>query len=65
MPEVRLLRLRPKPAKNALEDKTFVLISVEQAAKYGIELDETNFPTIETLENWHKRNNPHLFADES
>jgi len=64
MPKVKLYRVRPQPLKSAPEDRTLVMISVEQAQKYGIELDETQFPTLRSLEAWHKENNPQLFVED-
>lgn len=61
MPEVKIFRVRPQPPVGASEDKTLVMISLELAAKHGIELDELKFPTPQSLVVWHKIHNPQIF----
>ncbi|MBX3036756.1 MAG: hypothetical protein KF758_07570 [Anaerolineales bacterium] len=61
--EVRY-RIRPQVNANAEEDKTFVKIAPGRLAKHEIEVDGQSFPTRESLETWHRKNNPHLFGDE-
>lgn len=34
------------------------------AKRHGIDLDSKGAPTRSSLEEWHRKNNPHLFADE-
>lgn len=40
-----------------------VQIDPELAKAEGIELDQHGFPTLSSLEAWHRKNNPHLFED--
>ena len=60
----KLFRIKPQADENAPEDNTLVIINREQAQKHGIELDEVSFPTLESLEEYHKTHNPHLFNNE-
>lgn len=55
--------IRPKVSENMPEDNTLVLIDPALAERQGIALDSHGFPTSESLEAWHRKNNPHLFTD--
>lgn len=55
--------IRPKVSENMPEDNTLVLIDPTLAERQGIALDSHGFPTSESLEAWHRKNNPHLFTD--
>ncbi len=59
-----LVRIRPNLPLDAIEDPTLALIDPVQAALHGIDLDDQGFPTLSSLEAWHRKNNPHLFLDE-
>lgn len=55
-------RVRPQVADDAQEDNTTVRIAPSHVTNQQIELDEHCFPTRESLEAWHEKNNPHLFG---
>ena len=38
------------------------LIDPKAAKVHGIKLDAQGWPTTESLQEWHRANNPHLFA---
>ena len=40
------------------------VMSQQQVKKHGIKLDPFGIPTVESLSDWHRKNNPQLFVDE-
>lgn len=56
-------RIRPEVRGDAHEDSTVAVIDPALAEQNGIALDNHGFPTSESLEAWHKKNNPHLFTE--
>jgi hypothetical protein len=46
---------------DAVEDLV-VKIDPVAADRHGIDLDGDGFPISESLEAWHRKNNPHLFG---
>lgn len=55
--------IRPKISEDGPQDNTVVLIDPTLADQHGIALDSHGFPTPESLEAWHRKNNPHLFIE--
>ena len=55
--------IRPQTSEDAPQDNTVVLIDPAFANQHGIALDSHGFATSESLEAWHRKNNPHLFTD--
>ncbi len=55
--------IRPEVSEDAAQDHTVVLIDPMIAERHGIDLDSQGFPTSESLEAWHRENNPHLFSE--
>jgi len=55
--------IRPEVSEDAPEDTTVILIDTTLAKQQGIEIDNHNFPTPESLEAWHKKYNPQLFTE--
>lgn len=56
-------RIRPQVASDAAEDTTRVKVDPVLADHHGLVVDAQGFPTLESLEAWHRKNNPHLFKD--
>jgi hypothetical protein len=40
------------------------LVDPKAAEAHGIQLDERGWPMTSSLQEWHKKNNPHFFAGE-
>lgn len=59
----RLYRLRPVVPPDAPEDNVVVVMSQQQVKKHGIKLDPFGIPTVESLSDWHRKNNPQLFVE--
>lgn len=55
--------IRPEASGDALEDSTIAVIDPTLAEQNEIALDNHGFPTSESLEAWHRKNNPHLFTE--
>lgn len=55
--------IRPEVNRDAPEDFTVAVIDPMIAERNGIALDNQGFPTSESLEAWHRKNNPHLFIE--
>ncbi len=55
--------IRPKVSGDAPTDNTTVLIDPALAKQHRTELDSHGFPTRKSLEEWHRKHNPHLFVD--
>lgn len=58
-----LYSVRPKVNEDAAEDKTLVLITPIISQQKDIVLDNQGFPTVESLEAWHKKHNPQFFTE--
>lgn len=55
--------IRPQVNEVAAEDKTLALIDPVLAEQKGIDFDGQGFPTVESLEAWHRKHNPQLFTE--
>ncbi len=55
--------IRPEVAEDAPQDNTVALIHPMVAEQNGIELDTHGFPTLASLEAWHRKHNPQLFIE--
>ena len=55
--------IRPQVGSEAAEDKTTLKINPVLADHHGLTVDAQGFPTTDSLEAWHRKNNPHLFTD--
>lgn len=43
--------------------KNLIAARKVQSAKHGISTDRAGFPNADSLREWHRKNNPHLFND--
>jgi hypothetical protein len=55
--------IRPEVSEDAPKDNTVVLINPAIAEEQGMPLDNQGFPTLQFLEAWHRKHNPHLITE--
>ncbi|MBC7879583.1 MAG: hypothetical protein H7Y59_20635 [Anaerolineales bacterium] len=55
--------VRPEVSGDAPEDNTIALIYPAIAEQQGIAIDCRGFPTLESMQAWHRKNNAHLFTE--
>lgn len=55
--------IRPQVGEDAAKDKTLALIDPKLAEQSDIVLDSQGFPTVDSLEAWHRKHNPQIFKD--
>ncbi len=51
----------PGVPADAVNDPVRVVVDPALAGDHGIELDAQGFPVLDSLDAWHRENNPHLF----
>lgn len=55
--------IRSETSEDASREHISIRFNPVFLEREGIELDNHGFPTTESLEAWHKKNNPQLFIE--